>query len=261
MDELIPPKDRSGTQTLSRGLEVLQCVGRGISTIKALSQAMQLPRSTVARSLSCLVRDGYLHKVPYKGYYLGAKLIELGERAAEQQPLVDIARPYLEALAEQTRDTVYFGVLDGGDVLYLCKLPGKRTLEMRSRTGGRMPALATALGKAMLASKDPSSWPAYYAAVQRVARPREDAPALKSFAEVRRDLKEADVRGWSFDWEENEYGIRCVSAPVKNHVDNAVAAVSVTSVISFMPRDRMAALGPQVKRTADTISRALRGES
>ncbi|MEE3214029.1 MAG: helix-turn-helix domain-containing protein, partial [Pseudomonadota bacterium] len=171
MDELTYQRDRpvvrSGTQTLSRGLEVLQYVARGISTPKALAQTMQLPRSTIARTLASLVREGYLHKVPYRGYFLGARLIELGERAAEQQPLVDIARPFLEALANDTRDTVHFGVLDGSDVLYLCKLAGKRSLEMRSRSGGRMPALATAMGKAMLASRDPASWPSYHASRQR----------------------------------------------------------------------------------------------
>ena len=261
MDELTYQRDRpvvrSGTQTLSRGLEVLQYVARGISTPKALAQTMQLPRSTIARTLASLVREGYLHKVPYRGYFLGARLIELGERAAEQQPLVDIARPFLEALANDTRDTVHFGVLDGSDVLYLCKLAGKRSLEMRSRSGGRMPALATAMGKAMLASRDPASWPSYHASLQRHHSPADDAPPVKTFAELHRDLIESDERGWSYDWEENEYGIRCVSAAVMNHADLSIAAVSVTSVISFMPEQRMRALGGQVKRTADAIARAL----
>ncbi|MGQ7249654.1 IclR family transcriptional regulator [Halomonas sp. V046] len=247
----------AGTQTLLRGLALMQCVGRGVSTVKSLAQTLGVPRSTIARTLSSLVAEGYLHHVPYKGYFLGARLIELGERAAEQRPLVDLARPHLEALAAATRDTVHFGILDNGEVLYLDKLPGMRSVEMRSRTGVRMPALATAMGKAMLAKARESSWPDAYEALRRFDARCSDRPALRPLAEVARDLRASRVRGWTYDWEENEVGIRCVAAAVHDHAGRAVAAVSVTSVISFLSEPRMHELGPVVKSAAEHISRAL----
>lgn len=247
-----------GTQTLLRGLELLQCVGQGLTTTKELTDALDVPRSTVTRTLASLVSEGYLYQVPYRGYFLGARLIELGQLASEQVPLVDIARPYLESLAEITRDTVHFGICDGKEVVYLDKLSGMRGAEMRSRIGVRMPALVTGMGKAIVSKLDESQWPFFYSAVQEVQANDGERPSLRSYAEVAEDLRASGKRGWTYDWEENEYGIRCVAAPICAP-SGGMAAISVTSVISFMPEERMKALGPDIKATADAISQALNG--
>ncbi len=91
----------------------------------------------------------YLRQVQ-GGYLLGPKLIELGAVSLEQMPLSTVARPHLERLADATRDTIHLGVREGGDVLYIDKIPGTRGLEMRSRIGHRMPLAWTGIGKALM---------------------------------------------------------------------------------------------------------------
>ena len=41
-------------------------------------------------------------------------------------------------------------IAENGEVFYLDKIPGTRGLEMRSRTGQRMPLASTGLGKALM---------------------------------------------------------------------------------------------------------------
>lgn len=246
----------TGTQTLLRGLALLECVAAGIGDVKGIATRLGTPRSTTNRMLTSLVAEGYLHHIPYKGYLLGPKLIQLGMKALEQRPLVAIARPHIEALARATGDTVHLGVEENGEVFYLDKIPGTRGLEMRSRTGQRMPLASTGLGKALMLGMPPTRWQALHALTcpseSPAGRPRPaDWPIFEE------QLTRYVAQGWAMDLEENELGIRCVAAPVRDGRNLVVAAISVASAVPYMPEDRMATLGPLVRATAEAISKDL----
>lgn len=246
-----------GTQTLLRGLAFLECVAEGIGDVKGIAARLGTPRSTTHRMLSSLVAEGYLHHVPYKGYLLGPKLIALGGKALEQRPLVALARPHLEALARRTADTVHLGVIEGAEVFYLDKIPGTRGLEMRSRVGHRMPLASTGLGKALMLGLPRGRWRDLYDRAAALSAAAPDRPPLAPWPAFEAQLARYVERGWSFDLEENEIGIRCVGAPVRDIRNRVAAAVSVASAVPYMPDDRMAELGPIVRATAEAISREL----
>ncbi|SMF49530.1 transcriptional regulator, IclR family [Azospirillum oryzae] len=246
----------TGTQTLLRGLALLECVAAGIGDVKGIAARLGTPRSTTNRMLSSLVAEGYLHHIPYKGYLLGPKLIQLGMKALEQRPLVAIARPHIEALAETTGDTVHLGVEENGEVFYLDKIPGTRGLEMRSRTGQRMPLASTGLGKALMLGMPPARWQALHA-LTCPAEPPAGRPRPADWPVFQEQLTRYVAQGWAMDLEENELGIRCVAAPVRDGRNLVVAAVSVASAVPYMPEDRMTTLGPLVRATAEAISKDL----
>jgi len=247
----------SGTQTLLRGLAVLECVAEGVSDVKGIAARLGTPRSTTHRMLSSLVTEGYLHHVPYKGYLLGPMLIQLGMKAMEQRPLVALARPHIEALAQRTGDTVHLGVIEGVEVFYLDKISGTRGLEMRSRIGLRMPLASTGVGKALMLGLPRERWHALYEDVRALSAQSADRPPLAPWPEFEQRLAGYLEQGWSLDLEENEVGIRCVGAPVRDIRNHVVAAISVASAVPYMPESRMADLGPIVRATADAISEEL----
>jgi DNA-binding IclR family transcriptional regulator len=244
----------AGTQTLMRGLALLECVADGVADAKSIAARLGTERSTTHRMLGSLAAAGYLHHVPYRGYTLGPMLIRLGARAVEQRPIVALARPALEALAAETGDTVHLGCVQGSEVLYLDKIPGTRGLEMRSRIGQRMPLALTGLGKALMLGVPPADWRALYEAGLATVSP--DARPL-AWPDYEPRLAEAVARGWVYDFEENELGIRCVAAPVRDTTGAVVASVSIASAVSHMPEARLTALGPVVAATAEAISRTL----
>ena len=243
-----------GTQTLLRGLELLECVADGVAEVKGIAARLGTQRSTTHRMLAALVAEGYLHHVPWRGYTLGPKLIRLGARAVEQRPVAGIARPHIEALSEATGHTVHLGVVDGVEVFYLDKINGSRGLEMRSRIGQRMPLAFTGVGKALMLGIAPDRWQALYDG----GRPRvaEDASPLP-WPDYEQRMHEAVARGWVYDFQENEMGIHCVGAPVLDIAGDVVAAVSIAGAVSHLPADRLAELGPVVRATADAVSREL----
>ncbi|MBC7226141.1 MAG: IclR family transcriptional regulator [Thermoflexales bacterium] len=239
-------------QTVLRALALLEAVAEGVHDLEGLSAHVGLSRSTAHRLLTTLVRAGYLRHSPREGYRLGPKLIELGFRAHAGLHLPSLARPYLEELSEATRETVHLGVLDGNQVVYIDKVPGKRELQMASYIGARVPAQSTALGKALVSTLPREEWlRAFVPGLRRTERTI--AEADRFLEEIERVARE----GYALDLEENEPGIRCVAAPVRDGAGRGVAAVSISSAVLYLTEERIRELIPLVRETARRISREL----
>jgi DNA-binding IclR family transcriptional regulator len=241
----------SGSQTLLRGLDVIDAVAEGPITLTNLAAQLGLNRSTAHRLASALIDRGYLTFVPRIGYRVGPKLLALGYLAQQQTDIVQISRHHLEALAAATEDTVHLGILDSERALYLAKIPGRRRVEISSRVGDRHPLTSTGLGKALLLDDDPAHWRKLFEEDQASGSPRADYGVwLKRM--------EGYVRvGRTFDLQENEDMIRCVAAPVRDAGGGIVAAISISSAAQYMDDDRMEALSADVLATAGAISEEL----
>jgi DNA-binding IclR family transcriptional regulator len=248
---------QAGTQTLLRGLAILEAAAAGVRDLRSFGAVLGTTRSTTHRLVSSLVQARYLRQVQ-GGYLLGPKLIELGTIALEQMPLTAVARAHLQSLADETLDTIHLGVRDGDDVLYIDKIPGQRGLEMRSRVGHRMPLASTGIGKAMMLDLAPQSWRDLFDASRRTLAGVSFRPdhSLEPDTFLKR-MATYSAGGYTFDLEENEISIRCVAAPVRDASGAIVAALSVASTIPYMPLERMDELIPVVQREARAISQEL----
>jgi len=242
----------AGTQTLVRGLEVVNAVADGASSLADLAAAIGLNRSTTHRLASTLVELRYLEYSRNDGYALGPKLLQLGYIAGRQKDLPRVAREHLEALSTSTRDTVHVGILDGNRALYLDKIPGMRRVEISSQIGDRQPLRSTGLGKALILDATEQQWREYYDQEARLGN-RYDVP----LEEWVKRMREYAKHGYAFDLEENEDRIRCVAAPIRGVSGSIVGAISVSSAAQYMDDLRMRGLTFEVKKAADSISAAL----
>ena len=241
-------RSQGGSQTLLRGLDVIEAVVDGPVSLDKLAARLGLTRSTAHRLATALVERRYLSFVPRLGYQLGAKLLELGFHAQRQTDLLQRAQPHLETLAAESEDTVHLGVLDHERALYLAKIPGRRRVEISSRVGERHPLTSTGLGKALLLDDTPAHWRKLFDQDQASGSP----PARYEdwLAQMRGYVK----AGRTFDLEENEDLIRCVAAPIRDASGGIVAALSVSSAAQYMSDERMEALSQDVLATAAAIS-------
>jgi len=240
----------SGSQTLFRGLDVLEAVAGGISGLPELATSLDLHKSTTYRLAAALVERDYLRFTPGFGYTLGPKLLELGSAAHSNIDLVQIAKPILSELSAHTSDTVHLGVYDNESVLYLDKIAGGRRIVISSRVGERQPLHSTGLGKALMLDMEEAEWRTIYKSEKGPKDP-------KFLAQWLRRMAEYAGKGHAFDLEENEDRIRCVSAPIRDAAGSIVGAISVSSATQYMEEARMASLSADVKQAAGRISQAL----
>lgn len=238
-------------------------IAAGARSLHSISHAIGCTRSTTHRVLRALVVGGYARHGS-TGYVLGPKLIELGSLATAQVPVTAVAHAHLEALAAQTGDTVHLGIRDGGHVLYIDRIPGNRGLQISSHVGYRNPMACTALGKALMLDMHEDQWRELYTAAQHVSVPAQlRSPTCFSWPQYLKRMRTYATRGCAFDLQENEVGIRCVAAPIRDVSSVIVASISVASAIQYMPEERMRSLRELVVTKAAEISRELghsRGE-
>jgi len=253
---LIAPQAPSGTQTLLRGLAVIQAVAAGAHDLKEIARRIGTSRSTTHRLASCLVDERYLRVLPQVGYLLGPRLIELGFQAREEVPLVMLATPLLQELSHATGDTIHLAVRDGDEVLYLHKIPGRHGPEMRSRVGHRMPLVRTGIGKALLLDSSPAEWQRLFDLSQGASALWPDHPR-QTWEQLEVRMTEYVAGRYAFDLEDNEPSIRCVAAPIRDASRQVIAAISVASTVPYMSLTKMQGLVGQVQHAATQISAEL----
>src|SRR5882757_6551398 len=141
-------------QVLDRALaalEVLAATQRDCS-LAELCKALRLHKSTVHRLMMVLEQHRLVDKNPETGaYHLGLRLFEFGSKAIAALDPRRHARPYLDRLQAEVGETVFFCILDEGQVFYLEKVESQQSVRTACTVGSRAPAYCTAVGKAMLA--------------------------------------------------------------------------------------------------------------
>jgi DNA-binding IclR family transcriptional regulator len=118
-------KPNNLVQTIERASFILDILGenpQGIA-IRELSAKIKLPKGTTHRLLSSLSYFGYVRQDPKtRNYFLGLKLVELGNLLLSQLDLRKEAEPLLRDLAERTKETVHMVFLDRNEIVYIDKV-------------------------------------------------------------------------------------------------------------------------------------------
>lgn len=220
--------------------------GLGVSE---LARRANLPKSTVSRIAADLVAQRFLDRDGDK-LYLGIRLFELAETVQQPRRLRHVALPVMSELRDVTHQTVSLAVLEGADVLFIAIVRGEASPAPAARVGGRLPAHATALGKALLAfsSRD---------VVERVIRGGLHPRTPRTICDptnLARELSDVRRLGVATENEECLAGRVCVASPILSHGGAAVAAVSVSGAASDVVPARLA---PAVRAAALTLSRRM----
>lgn len=218
--------------------------GLGISE---LARRANLPKSTVSRIAADLVGQRFLDREGDK-LYLGVRLFELAMTVEEPRRLRHVALPVMTELRDVTAQTVNLAVLEGVDVVYIVVVRGEHPAKPLVRVGGRLPAHATALGKAMLAFSP-------HAIVERVIQGGLVARTARTISEpsvFRRELMDIHSLGVATEKEECANDRVCVASPILGPGGAPIAAISVTGSVMTMVPERIA---PAVRAAATTLSR------
>ena len=108
-------------KSLLKAIDTIEAVAEaGSAGIRKLSSMTGFPPSTIHRIAATLVKKNYFQQDPVtKRYSLSFRFLELGSRVQQQTHLTSIARPHLEQLMSETRESINLAVRDGDSAIYL----------------------------------------------------------------------------------------------------------------------------------------------
>ena len=248
-------------QTIQRVSSILEELGknpRGIS-IRDLSLKLKLPKGTTHRLLSSLNYYAYVRQDPNtRNYSLGLKLVELGNLLLSQLDLRQVAEPFLRDLADRTQETVHMVILDKNEIVYVDKIETDHHtggLRMASRIGVRNPAHSCAVGKVLLSHLSDQELDLL---IKEKGLDKRTENTMTDPTQLKEHLKSVRKQGFAIDDEENEKGIRCVAAPIRNEEGKAVAAISLSGpAFRITKKVVQETLKKEVMETAYQISQRL----
>jgi DNA-binding IclR family transcriptional regulator len=250
----VGPKEQvtGSGKTLVKALRLLQAVAENRTglTLGECSQLTGLPKPTAYRVLGPLVDAGLLRLDASGLYRLGTQCLVLGTAFLEGLDLREEARDVLSELVERTGETCHLGVLDGTRIVYIEKVESTHAVRMHSRVGSTSPAHSTGLGKAMLAFAGEQAVEAVISAGLASRTPR----TISERVRFRAEMEAVRRRGYAVDNVENEDGIRCVGAPVRDHTGAVIAGISVSGPQYRMPMDHVGEFAVLVRKAADELS-------
>jgi len=181
--------------------------------------------------------------------------LELGTKVQQQFHLTSIARPYLERLMAETRESVNLAVQDGDNMVYLDQVQSNFSmLRLFTRPGARVPLYTTGVGKMFLSQMNESDFDEY---LQRTRPIRYTPSTLVERDKIMEELALIRAQGFSVDNEDMEEGVRCVAALIFDHNGQPTAAVSISGAAIRITPDRIDSLGELIKTCASAISNEL----
>jgi IclR family KDG regulon transcriptional repressor len=240
--------------TVKKAFQILNLVARRDKrlTLSDISRELGISKSTMhgitgaLEDLGAIVRDKKT-----KRYTLGITLLELAHMVYAGIDLKDIARPVLEDLMRSTRQTVFLGIRSGDRVSIIDIVESAQDLKITAHIGARLPLLAGATGKVLMASlaEDEAAQ-----LIRTVGLRKNTGNSITDPDRYLEEIEKVRIAGYALDDEEYLQGVRAVAAPIPVPA-RQMWAIWVVGFSQSLTAERMTSIAIATKEAAEAISR------
>ena len=244
-------------QSLDRGLIILEAVANSENPVSLteLTNLVGIDRSSVFRLALTLKRRGFLaYPTGRKDFILGPALWRLYQRYNWGTMLIRVSQEHLKQLARQTRETAHLAIREGRQALFIDHAAANHVIAVSGQTGEMVPLHCTAHGKALLAGLNHEELLRLLGTAPLPTYTKQTISTAKALAKA---CAEIQTKGYAFDDNEFQEGVRCVAAPIRAEGGVVIGSIGISAPILRFPEERYQECGEQVRAIADEISAGL----
>jgi DNA-binding IclR family transcriptional regulator len=238
-------------EALARGLRVLRCFGpdaRSLGNLE-LAQLTGLPKSTVSRIVYTLTSLGYLRYHTDTGQYSpDVGVLALGYGLLASLEIRQLARPFMQELAERTGAAVALGRFDGESMVYVEAIHGSSALYLRLPVGYRL-GMDSTMGRACLAHMQPQRRKQLLASL---------AGAKPDTAQMKKALSDYLATGCCFGMGDWQQGINAIAVPFTPLTHEGSFVISCGGPATLLPEDHLR--GDVAAQMREIVSRLAPGK-
>lgn len=241
--------------SVEKAFQVLEAF-RGTHRLMSMTQiarASGLDRSATQRLVHTMEQLGYVRRMPGSmSYGLGSRVLNLSYNYLRSRDLVERASPYLLDLSQLLGETSNLQELDGHEIVFLARFPGRHLVNVDFAVGFRLPAAFTASGRAILSRLAPAEQRAILDATP--ARPvtphTETKPGVLS-----QMIARARKLGYAIVANQTVVGDISVAAPVLDGTGHPIGAINMSVPTTRWTVEQVEEqLAPHVQLAATSIS-------
>ena len=248
----------AGLGVTGKAFSVLEVVSQNhqATRMAEIIRATGMTKPTAHRVVNMLLDMGFLERDGFDaGFIEGAGLVDLAHRTLAAAAPRSLRHTILQGISEQVGETVNYGVLSGGEVIYLDRVEAKWPLGLRFDAGSRVPAHCTAVGKLLLSRMPDSDLQALIESIPRSAYTTNTItdvePLLSALASIRRD-------GIGTDDQEFMHGVVCVAVPVDDDDGRCFGGIAISAPLARMTLNQMLTYVPQMRKAAGNLAATYR---
>ncbi len=210
-------------------------------TLAEITRASGLSKNKAFRILYTLEKHQFVERNPDGAYRLGVRFLHFGQHVQNRLDMLTAARPALDWLAAQTRESIFLGVRDGDEALCVDARQSPHPIRLFARVGQRAPLYAGGVPKVLLAFMDDGERADL---LDRIDIKPLTPSTVTERAHLEQILREIRLRGVAVTADDMDEGVHSVAAPIRNAAGKVIAAVSIA--------------GPSERFDAETIERYCR---
>jgi IclR family transcriptional regulator, pca regulon regulatory protein len=152
-DETLSPDDRDFVTALASGLDVILAFDSDTPrmTLSEVAAKTGMNRARARRFLLTLHSLGYVRK-QNRHFELAPKALQLGYAYLSSNNYRSVIQQHLEDITQTLGESSSLGVLDGNEVIYVARSSAPhRLMAITLSVGTRLPAVATSMGRVLMA--------------------------------------------------------------------------------------------------------------
>lgn len=243
-------------RAVERALQILNSFDddhpeRGVSDI---AEAVGLHKATTHRILTTLLNYGFIERASNGlNYKLGVQLLDLGYRVNRRMDVHQEALPFIKQLGSKIDEAVDLSIFDQGQILCVEMIQSSHALTIAASVGKRLPAYCTAGGKLFLSNLPDEKLDEF---LQKPLLPITEYTLIDPEL-LRKELITVRDKGYAIDEQELELGVRAVAAPIYDHLNRIIAALSIPGPLSRLSIERIQEVTPLLLQTTGEISHRL----
>lgn len=216
----------SNVQSVERALQILSCFTMEANnlSVKEISAKLLLPKSTVVRLLQTLKSKRFIEQDDQTQLYqLGFKVFELGNVYASSIDLKRVALPLMNALNEETQETVSLNVLDGYNRVCIDKVESNQQIRNFIKVGGRSELCYGASGKILFS---------YLTIVEQKLIMQQEGLDQGQQKKLLDQVQQIVEEGYALSASERIEGLLSISAPIFDNKQNVIGGLSISGPVA-----------------------------
>lgn len=210
-------------KVLTKAFDVLEAiVEHGVRSCKELSTDLGMPTSTVHRILLNIEEKGYVVRDGQGRFKLGPRFLYLKAGVVEEYDIAEIAKPFMEKMVVETRESSNFGILDGKKVVHICRVESPEALRANIPTFS-LSVHTSATGKLLLAFMSEEE----VLSILPELLPSETSSSITDRDILLEQLGLIREKHYALDNQEGFEDVVGIAVPVVNQNNEVIAALSL----------------------------------
>ena len=243
-------------RTTERSVQILQIIAKSNEGLEMdeICERLSIPRTSCYDILVTLVHLGMLevNTGVKRSYKIGLNAYRIGMSYINNRNISEIIDPALKELSKELQKTCFFGVLEGGKIVYISKFEPENPIITTATIGTKNPIYNTSLGKAILSSMSDEEIKDILSGIELKQATRF---TITDREELIKNIELVRVRGFALDERELEEHMECVGVPIFNEKRECIGAISASSL--YRNDEDYIALGNILKERGMEISKSL----